>query len=177
MTEQRKRENDGLQTFTSDATQLVLSAGQCSEGFCGNAREPAAALCDLPETVAGFFDRGVRNGLMVKLGDRARFKRGWRAGTLLLAFAMCGLPALAQFAGGVVEVDPTTGAQAVAKFIADGLLYIVAAAAVICFFWGIFQLFRRPLEGILEISLGLTVFYLIGHAFGWASGLTGVQVG
>jgi cation transport ATPase len=86
-------------------------------------------------------------------------------------------PIFAQFTGGVTIVDPTTGAQSLAKFLIDGLLYVAAAAAAICFIWGIFRLFSRPLEGILEVALGLTVFFLIGHILGWASGLTGVVVG
>ena len=84
---------------------------------------------------------------------------------------------MAQFAGGVVAVDPTSGAQLLAKFIVDGLLYIVASAAFVCFCWGIFRLFSRPLEGIMEICLGLIVFGLIGHALGWDSALTNVVVG
>ena len=77
------------------------------------------------------------------------------------------MPALAQFSGGVTAVDPTAGGQFLAKFVVDGLLYIVASAAFVCFCWGIFRLFSRPLEGIMEICLGLIVFGLIGHALGW----------
>jgi hypothetical protein len=100
---------------------------------------------------------------------------------LLVALALClcvsGVPVFAQFAGGVVGVDPTSGAQLLAKFIVDGLLYIVASAAFVCFCWGIFRLFSRPLEGIMEICLGLIVFGLIGHALGWDNALTGQVVG
>jgi hypothetical protein len=100
---------------------------------------------------------------------------------LLVAMALClgcfVLPAMAQFQGGVVAVDPTTGAQSLMKFLVDGALYIVASAAVICFFFGVFRLFVRPMEGIMEICAGLIVFGLIGHALGWDSALTGVNVG
>ncbi len=110
--------------------------------------------------------------LLNRMRSRARAFSSKQFFTLLWGVILCSAPVLAQ-----QEVDPTTGAQSVAKFLVDGLLYIVAAASVICFFWGIFTLFRRPLEGILEIAIGLTVFYLVGHSLGWASGLTGVQVG
>ena len=94
-----------------------------------------------------------------------------------LSLAICGVPAFAQFTGGTSLVDPTTGAQSLAKFIVDGLLYIVASAAFVCFCWGIFRLFSRPLEGIMEICLGLIVFGLIGHALGWDAALTGQLIG
>ena len=87
------------------------------------------------------------------------------------------LPLSAQFTGGVTEVDPTVGAQSVAKYIVDGVLYCVAAVAFVCFCWGIIQLFRRPLEGIMEVAVGLTVMYLIGHSLGWTTALTGVTTG
>jgi len=100
---------------------------------------------------------------------------------LLVAVALClavwSVPAFAQFSGGVTAVDPTSGGQLLAKLVVDGLLYIVASAAFVCFCWGIFRLFSRPLEGIMEICLGLIVFGLIGHALGWDSALTGVVVG
>ena len=96
---------------------------------------------------------------------------------LALSTAVWSSPAMAQFAGGVVGVDPTSGAQLLAKFIVDGLLYLVASAAFVCFCWGIFRLFSRPLEGIMEICLGLIVFGLIGHALGWDAALTNVVVG
>jgi len=86
-------------------------------------------------------------------------------------------PAMAQFSGGTTQVDPTAGAQTLMKYLVDGALYIVASAAVICFFFGVFRLFVRPLEGIMEICVGLIVFGIIGHALGWDSGLTGIQVG
>ena len=63
------------------------------------------------------------------------------------------------------------------KYLVDGALYIVASAGGHLFF------FRRsgcscgPLEGIMEICVGLIVFGIIGHALAWDSGLTGVQVG
>ena len=60
---------------------------------------------------------------------------------------------------------------------ADGALYIVASAALICFFFGVFRLFVRPLEGIMEICVGLIVFGIIGHALGWDAALTNVVVG
>ncbi|MDQ2841839.1 MAG: hypothetical protein M3Y72_12530 [Acidobacteriota bacterium] len=91
--------------------------------------------------------------------------------------AICCLPMAAQFTGGTTQVDPTVGAQTVAKYIVDGVLYCVAAVAFVCFCWGIVQLFRRPLEGILEVAVGLTVMYLIGHSLGWTSALTGVTTG
>ncbi len=100
---------------------------------------------------------------------------------LLIAVALClacfVLPAMAQFTGGTTQVDPTAGAQTLAKYVVDGLLYIVASAAFVCFCWGIFRLFSRPLEGIMEICIGLIVFGLIGHALGWDSALTNVVVG
>jgi hypothetical protein len=110
-------------------------------------------------------------------------RSSWRSQNfrLLLAvsfsLAICGIPAFAQFTGGTSLVDPTTGAQSLAKFIVDGLLYIVASAAFVCFCWGIFRLFSRPLEGIMEICLGLIVFGLIGHALGWDAALTGQLIG
>jgi hypothetical protein len=94
-----------------------------------------------------------------------------------LCLAICSGPTFAQFTGGTTLVDPTTGAQSLAKFIVDGLLYIVASAAFVCFCWGIFRLFSRPLEGIMEICLGIIVFGLIGHALGWDASLTGQVVG
>lgn len=95
--------------------------------------------------------------------------------TLLLVF-MCS-PMMAQFSGGTTTVDPTLGAQGIVKNIVDGVLYIVAAAAVVCFFFGCFRLFGgRVLEGILEIGMGLVVFGLIGHAMGWGSALTGQTI-
>jgi hypothetical protein len=87
------------------------------------------------------------------------------------------VPAMAQFSGGTTQVDPTEGGQTLTKYLVDGGLYIVASAAVICFFFGIFRLFSRPLEGVMEICVGLIVFGIIGHALGWDSALTGVQVG
>jgi hypothetical protein len=100
---------------------------------------------------------------------------------LFVALAIClvalCVPAVAQFSGGTTQVDPTAGAQTLMKYLVDGALYIVASAAVICFFFGVFRLFVRPLEGIMEICVGLIVFGIIGHALGWDSGLTGVQVG
>jgi hypothetical protein len=97
--------------------------------------------------------------------------------TMGLCLLVCGIPAFAQFTGGTTQVDPTVGAQSVAKYIVDGVLYCVAAVAFVCFCWGIVQLFRRPLEGILEVAVGLTVMYLIGHSLGWTSALTGVTTG
>jgi len=97
--------------------------------------------------------------------------------TATLCLAICSAPAYAQFSGGTTLVDPTLGAQSLAKFLVDGLLYLAAAGAVVCFFWGIFRLFTRPLEGILEICCGIIVFGLIGHALQWGSALTGVTVG
>ena len=95
--------------------------------------------------------------------------------TMLLVFTCS--PMMAQFSGGVTTVDPTTGAQGIVKNIVDGVLYIVAAASVICFFFGCFRLFGgRVLEGILEIGMGLVVFGLIGHAMGWGSALTGQTI-
>ena len=92
--------------------------------------------------------------------------------TLLLVFMIS--PAAAQFSGGTTTVDPTQGAQGIVKNIVDGIAFIVAAAAVVCFFFGCFRLFGgRVLEGILEVALGLVVFGLIGHAMGWGSALTG----
>jgi hypothetical protein len=87
------------------------------------------------------------------------------------------LPLSAQFTGGTTQVDPTAGAQMVTKYIVDGVLYCVAGVAFICFCWGIVQLFRRPLEGIMEVAVGLTVMYLIGHSLGWTTALTGVVTG
>jgi hypothetical protein len=73
--------------------------------------------------------------------------------TLLLVFMAS--PMAAQFSGGTTTVDPTVGAQGIVKNIVDGVLYIVAAASVICFFFGCFRLFGgRVLEGILEIGMG-----------------------
>jgi len=100
-----------------------------------------------------------------------------RLATIVVFLALWSIPALAQFSGGVSAVDPTSGSQLLAKFIVDGLLYVVASAAAVCFFWGIFRLFSRPLEGILEVALGLIVFGLIGHVLGWDSALTGQVVG
>jgi hypothetical protein len=94
-----------------------------------------------------------------------------------LFLMIAGLPLSAQFTGGTVQVDPTVGAQTVTKYIVDGVLYCVAGVAFICFCWGIVQLFRRPLEGIMEVAVGLTVMYLIGHSLGWTSALTGVTTG
>lgn len=87
------------------------------------------------------------------------------------------VPAMAQFQGGVVAVDPTTGAQTLMGFIVRGAEYIVASAAFLCFCFGIFRLFSRPLEGIVEVCVGLIVFGLIGHALGWDQALTGQQIG
>ncbi|MDQ2842215.1 MAG: hypothetical protein M3Y72_14475 [Acidobacteriota bacterium] len=97
--------------------------------------------------------------------------------TMALVALVISLPLSAQFTGGTTQVDPTVGAQTVAKYIVDGVLYCVAAVAFVCFCWGIVQLFRRPLEGILEVAVGLTVMYLIGHSLGWTSALTGVTTG
>lgn len=94
-----------------------------------------------------------------------------------LCLAVASVPAFAQFTGGTSLVDPTQGAQSLAKFIIDGLLYVAAAAAALCFLWGCFRLFSRPLEGILEVCVGLIVFGLIGHVLGWGTALTGVVVG
>ncbi|MDQ2840728.1 MAG: hypothetical protein M3Y72_06755 [Acidobacteriota bacterium] len=94
-----------------------------------------------------------------------------------LFLMIIGLPLSAQFTGGTTQVDPTVGAQTVARYIVDGVLYCVAAVAFVCFCWGIVQLFRRPLDGILEVAVGLTVMYLIGHSLGWTSALTGVTTG
>lgn len=97
--------------------------------------------------------------------------------TMALFAMVVSLPLSAQFTGGTTQVDPTVGAQSVAKYIVDGVLYCVAAVAFVCFCWGIVQLFRRPLEGIMEVAVGLTVMYLIGHSLGWTSALTGVTTG
>jgi hypothetical protein len=100
---------------------------------------------------------------------------------ILLAFgiglALANIPAFAQFTGGVSLVDPTQGAQSLAKYVIDGLLYVAAAAAALCFLWGCFRLFSRPLEGILEVAVGLIVLGLIGHVLQWGTALTGVTVG
>jgi hypothetical protein len=112
-----------------------------------------------------------------KLRSMAHSQNFWWLAVMGLILMMTCLPMSAQFQGGVVAVDPTQGAQSVAKFIVDGVLYCVAAVAFVCFCWGIVQLFRRPLEGILEVAVGLTVMYLIGHSLGWTSALTGVVTG
>ncbi len=100
---------------------------------------------------------------------------------LLLMFGLClaiaSVPAFAQFSGGTTLVDPTTGAQSLAKYIIDGLLYVAAAAAALCFLWGCFRLFSRPLEGILEVCIGLIVLGLVGHVLQWGTALTGQTVG
>lgn len=96
---------------------------------------------------------------------------------MALVALVISLPLSAQFTGGTTQVDPTVGAQSVAKYIVDGVLYCVPAVAFVCFCWGIVQLFRRPLEGILEVAVGLTVMHLIGHSLGWTSALTGVTTG
>jgi hypothetical protein len=102
-------------------------------------------------------------------------------GHLLLAVGLClaisSVPAFAQFTGSTSLVDPTQGAQSLAKFIIDGLLYVAAAAAALCFLWGCFRLFSRPLEGILEVCMGLIVFGLVGHVLQWGTALTGQVVG
>ena len=97
--------------------------------------------------------------------------------TVAVCLALWALPAFAQFSSTTTAVDPTAGAQTLAKFVVDGLLYLAASAAFVCFCWGLFRVFSRPLEGILEICLGLIVFGLIGHALGWDTALTGVVVG
>ena len=97
--------------------------------------------------------------------------------TMVACVTLSNLPAMAQFSSTTTAVDPTAGAQTLAKFVVDGLLYLAASAAFVCFCWGLFRVFSRPLEGILEICLGLIVFGLIGHALGWDTALTGVVVG
>ena len=122
--------------------------------------------------LAGFVTRHSQ-----RLGAFA-LSRNFRSLVVMGLFLMIiGLPLSAQFTGGTTQVDPTVGAQTVAKYIVDGVLYCVAAVAFVCFCWGIVQLFRRPLEGILEVAVGLTVMYLIGHSLGWTSALTGVTTG
>ena len=96
---------------------------------------------------------------------------------LAVCLVVCSVPAMAQFSGGTTQVDPTAGAQTLMKYLVDGALYIVASAALICFFFGVFRLFVRPLEGIMEICVGLIVFGIIGHALGWDAALTNVVVG
>ena len=87
------------------------------------------------------------------------------------------VPDFAQFSATTTAVDPTIGAQSLVRYIVDGLLYIVASGAVVCFFWGVFRLFSRPLEGIMEMAVGLVVFGLIGHSLQWDAALTGVTIG
>jgi hypothetical protein len=94
-----------------------------------------------------------------------------------LCLMICCVPSFAQLSVSTTLVDPTAGAQSLAKEIVDGLLYLAASAAFVCFIWGIFRLFSRPLEGIMEIAIGLIVFGLVGHMLAWDAALTGVTVG
>jgi hypothetical protein len=99
---------------------------------------------------------------------------------LFVSLAIClialGMPAMAQFSGGTTAIDPTAGAQLETQLVVDGVLKIVAGLAVVCFLWGLFRVWSRPLEGFGEMLLGLIVFGIIGHVLGWASFLTTVNI-
>ena len=92
----------------------------------------------------------------------------------LAAFAS---PMFAQFSTTVAIVDPTTGAQQLGTFILHGVLYLVAIASICAFLYGIFRLLSgRPMEGVLEIALGIVVFIMIGNALNWGAQLTGQAI-
>jgi hypothetical protein len=95
-------------------------------------------------------------------------------GLCLAAFAS---PMFAQFSVTGISIDPTTGAQQLATAIMHGIIYIAAAASIGVFVYGIFRLASgRPMEGVLEIALGIVVFGLIGNALNWGTALTGQAI-
>lgn len=96
-------------------------------------------------------------------------------GLCLAAFAT---PMFAQFSATGISIDPTTGAQQLFTTILHGGLIIAAVCAVGSFLYGCFRLLSgRPMEGILEIALGIIVFGLIGNALNWGAALTGQTIG
>jgi hypothetical protein len=91
-------------------------------------------------------------------------------GFCLTAFAS---PMFAQFSATGISIDPTTGAQQLFTSILHGGLIIAAIIAIGAFLYGCFRLVSgRPMEGILEIALGIIVFGLIGNALNWGTALT-----